>query len=156
MTVQETIQKLAHLHSLSSGADDSVFTQEQKAWIDNLHREEFGAPVRTCSCKDRYTDAVISLYHKLKTLQKMTTERQYILKRGHLIWIGTEVYTTNNLTDDKASEYLKMHPDARNLFERVPEPKATEAKIKPAVTPKAPTAKKNTSKATKAAKTAQK
>jgi len=50
-------------------------------------------------------------------------EHKYMLKGGVVIWIGTDCYTRHNITDKVAKQYLKMHPDAENLFESIPEQK---------------------------------
>ncbi len=50
-------------------------------------------------------------------------EHKYMLKGGVVIWIDTDCYTRHNITDKVAKQYLKMHPDAENLFESIPEQK---------------------------------
>lgn len=118
MSFEETLNTLASLHSLCECGDDSVFSPAQKSWISRLHREEFGEPVKECGCKNKYTDAVTLLYMKLRRRGQTEEESVYRLRAGVLIWLGTECYSRHNITDAVARDYLALHPDARNLFER--------------------------------------
>lgn len=122
MDYQTAMDQLTRLRSLmSAGGDDSVFSDDDRAVIEAIHLEETGKPVRECSCRDRYTDAVITLYSSLKRRKIMAKDQNYILRPGVIIWVGTEAYSRHNLTDEVAAAYLKMHPEARSKFERVPE-----------------------------------
>ena len=122
MDYQEAITQLTRLRSLLvAGGDDSVFSTEDRAIIEAIHFEETGEKVRECGCRDRYADAVIVLYKKLKRTQTMAKDQKYILRPGVIIWIGTEAYSRHNLTDKVAKAYLKANPDARKKFERLPE-----------------------------------
>ena len=122
MDYQEAMEQLTRLRSLiRAGGDDSVFSSEDRAVIEEIHFEETGQKVRECGCKDRYVDAVIVLYRKLKRTQTMAKDQKYILRPGVIIWIGTEAYSRHNLTDKIAKAYLKANPEARKKFERVPE-----------------------------------
>lgn len=136
MTAPEALTELGRLRQLSEGADDSVYSDQERAWIDSLHRAELGEPVRQCTCRNRYTDAVLELYIKLKRLNKMQKERQYILKRGQLIWYGADAYTCNNLTDEVAAAYLAQHPDAAHRFERIPAAEPAQPVKRAASSPK--------------------
>ena len=152
MTALEAILKLKHLHQIASGADDSIYTDAQRAWIDRLRRQELGEPVRTCSCKDRYKDAVIELLTHLKHTKTMQHERKYMLRRGIIIWMNNDAYSRHNLTDEVAEEYLKLHPDAASKFERLPEP---ETKTSPADATKGAEPNKEPLNEAKPAKTAE-
>lgn len=122
MDYQEAMTQLTRLRSLLvAGGDDSVYNQEDRDIIEAIHLEETGMKVRECGCKDRYTDAVIVLFQKLKRLQTMAKDQKYLLRPGVIIWIGTEAYSRHNLTDKVAKAYLKANPDAKKKFERVPE-----------------------------------
>ena len=122
MDYQEAMQQLTRLRSLLvAGGDDSVFSDEDRAIIEAIHLEETGRKVRECGCKDRYADAVIVLYKKLKRTQTMAKDQKYILRPGVIIWVGTEAYSRHNLTDKIAKAYLKANPEARKKFERVPD-----------------------------------
>lgn len=121
MEYQEAMQQLTRLRSqLVAGGDDSVFSNDDREIIEELHKEEFGKPVRDCGCRDRYADAVIVLYQKLKRTKTMAKDQQYILRPGILIWVGTDAYSRHNLTDKVAKAYLKAHPEARDQFEKAP------------------------------------
>lgn len=121
MDYQEAITQLTRLRSLmAAGGDDSVFSDDDRAIIEAIHLEETGQRVRECGCKDRYTDAVVVLYSKLKRLQTMQKDQQYLLRPGVIIWIGTEAYSRHNLTDKIAKAYLKKRPEDRGKFERIP------------------------------------
>ena len=122
MEYQEAMTQLTRLRSLLvAGGDDSVFSNEDRAIIEAIHLEETGQKVRECGCKDRYVDAVIVLYKKLKRTQTMAKDQKYLLRPGVIIWIGTEAYSRHNLTDKVAKAYLKANPEARKKFERVPD-----------------------------------
>ena len=122
MEYQEAMTQLTRLRSLiAAGGDDSVYNAEDRQIIEELHMEEYGRKVRDCGCMDRYRDAVIELYSKLKQLQTMAKDQKYLLRPGVIIWIGTEAYSRHNLTDKVAKAYLKANPDARKKFERIPE-----------------------------------
>ncbi len=122
MDYQEAMRQLTRLRSLiAAGGDDSVYSQEDRQIIEDIHFEEFGKKVRDCGCNDRYRDAVIELYSKLKRLQTMAKDQKYLLRPGVIIWIGTEAYSRHNLTDRVARAYLKAHPEAKKKFERLPD-----------------------------------
>lgn len=122
MDYQEAMTQLTRLRSLiAAGGDDSVYSPEDRQIIEEIHLEEFGKKVRDCGCNDRYRDAVIELYSKLKRLQTMAKDQKYLLRPGVIIWIGTEAYSRHNLTDKVAKAYLKANPDARKKFEKLPE-----------------------------------
>ena len=122
MDYQEAMTQLTRLRSLiAAGGDDSVYSPEDRLIIEEIYIEEFGKKVRDCGCNDRYRDAVIELYSKLKRLQTMAKDQKYVLRPGVIIWIGTEAYSRHNLTDKVAKAYLKANPDARKKFERLPE-----------------------------------
>jgi hypothetical protein len=122
MDYQEAMTQLTRLRSLiAAGGDDSVYSPEDRQIIEEIHLEEFGKKVRDCGCNDRYRDAVIELYSKLKRLQTMAKDQKYLLRPGVIIWIGTEAYSRHNLTDRVARAYLKAHPEAKKKFERLPE-----------------------------------
>ncbi len=131
MEYQEAMAQLTRLRSLMvAGGDDSVFSTEDRRIIEAIHVEETGQKVRECGCKDRYTDAVIVLYRKLKRTQTMAKDQKYILRPGVIIWIGTEAYSRHNLTDKVAKAYLKANPEAVKKFERLPEEHMTPAVAK--------------------------
>ena len=122
MNYNEAISTLTRLRSLmAAGGDDSVFTVTDRELIEQLHRDEFGTPVRVCNCRDRYTDAVIVLWKSIKTRGIMAKEMKYQLHAGVIIWVGTDVYSNANLTDKVAAAYLKKHPEDRKKFAKVPE-----------------------------------
>lgn len=128
MDYQEAMNQLTRLRSLmAAGGDDSVFNPKDREIIEAIHLEETGRKVRDCGCSDRYADAVIELYRKLKRLQTMAKDQKYLLRPGVIIWIGTEAYSRHNLTDKVAKAYLKANPDARKKFERVPEDYQSQA-----------------------------
>ena len=122
MDYQEAMTQLTRLRSLiAAGGDDSVYSPDDRRIIEEIHLEEFGKKVRDCGCNDRYRDAVIELYIKLKRSQTMAKDQKYMLRPGVIIWIGTEAYSRHNFTDKVAKAYLKANPDARKKFERLPE-----------------------------------
>ena len=122
MTYAEAMTTLTRLRSLLiAGGDDSVYNEEDREIIAMLYLSECGKAIRQCNCRDRYTDAVIETFITLKKRGIMANEQTYKLRPGVIIWVGTTVYSNNNLTDDVAAAYLETHPEARGKFERVPE-----------------------------------
>lgn len=122
MNYAEAMNTLTRLRSLLiAGGDDSVYNEEDREIIATLYRSECGKAIRQCNCRDRYTDAVIETYITLKKRGIMAKEQTYKLRPGVIIWVGTTVYSNNNLTDDIAAAYLETHPESRGKFERVPE-----------------------------------
>lgn len=121
MEYQEAMSQLTRLRSLMvAGGDDSVFSAEDRAVIEAIHVEETGRKVRDCGCKDRYTDAVLVLFSRLKKLQTMAKYQKFLLRPGVIIWIGTDAYSRHNLTDKVARAYLKANPKATGKFEKLP------------------------------------
>lgn len=128
MEYQEAMNQLTRLRSLiAAGGDDSVYNDEDRRIIEEIHIEETGSKVRECGCNDRYCDAVMELYKKLKTRKSMAKDQKYQLRPGVIIWIGTEAYSRHNLTDKVAKAYLKANPEAAKKFERLPEDYQTPA-----------------------------
>lgn len=114
------IQSLPVAQAMSAG--DSAFSEDDRRLIEEASRVILGNNVRECSCKNRYSDALLEIISKLKLSRNMK-EHKYMLKGGVVIWIGTDCYTRHNITDKVAKQYLKMHPDAENLFESIPKQK---------------------------------
>lgn len=112
------IQSLRVEQAMSVG--DSAFSEDDRRLIEEASRAILGKNVRECSCNHRYSDALLEIISKLKLSRNMK-EHKYMLKGGVVIWIGTDCYTRHNITDKVAKRYLKMHPDAENLFESIPE-----------------------------------
>lgn len=122
MDYPQAMAELNRLRELiKGGGGDSVFTEGDRATIAALHLSELGEQLRNCSCKSLYTDAVLEIYHHLKTQKEMAATKKYQLKAGVLAWIGTECYNRHTLTDALAKRYLALHPDARNQFDRIPD-----------------------------------
>ena len=70
------MQQLTRLRSLLvAGGDDSVYNEEDRQIIEEIHIAETGQKVRECGCRDRYADAVLVLYSKLKRLKTMAKDR---------------------------------------------------------------------------------
>lgn len=121
MTYDEVISCVSRLRSkLANGGDDSVFTAEEKTMVARFYFEEFGEHLRDCGCHHRYSDAVMDIYHTLKSKGKMAKEQKYMLKAGVIVWIGNDCYNRHSLTDELAEKYLNLHPDARSKFDKVP------------------------------------
>lgn len=121
MTYAEAMIQLTRLRSLlTAGGDDSVYNGDDRKLIEALSLSELGKQVRQCNCHDRYTDAVMEIYQTLKKRGTMAADQNYKLRPGVLIWIGTDVYTNSNLTDEVAAAYLETHPEDRGKFERIP------------------------------------
>lgn len=113
----ERINLLPRAQAISVG--DSVFSEEQRQFIAEIYKSVLGKDIPKCSCRHRYSDALEEICFTIKIKPKM---RKYQLKAGVIIWIGTEVYSNVNLTDEVAEEYLKRFPEAREKeFQKWPE-----------------------------------
>lgn len=121
--MDESLNSVLSLPAAKAAAEgDSAFSEDDRRLIEEASRAILGKNVRECSCKNRYSDALLEIISTLKLSRKMK-EHKYMLKGGVVIWIGTDCYTRHNITDKVAKQYLKMHPDAENLFESIPEQK---------------------------------
>ena len=137
--INERLRALPVAQAVTGG--DSAFTEADRQLIDEVYQQLFGKSVRKCSCKNRYSDALMEILSTLKISRNMK-EQKYRLKAGPVIWLDNDCYNRHNLTDEVAKEYLKLHPDAVNLFEAIPEPEPEKAEE----APKAEETKKKTKK----------
>lgn len=119
----------------ASRVGDSAFTAQDKAVITAAYLGIYDKPVKECSCKHRYFDALmeIRMYLKIKKRSNM----KYELKAGRLIWHEGDPYSNANLTDEVAEKWCAQHADLVDVyFQRyetgtATEPKETETKLKP-------------------------
>ena len=65
-----------------------VFPISEQRKIESLYLEVFRRPLRSCRCKDRYSDAVIEMRIYLKKNMKMRKICNYRLKAGVVIQPG--------------------------------------------------------------------
>ena len=136
-----------------NGADKSI---EELIAIVKEVADAVDCPLVVEGCKNVEKDALLEIYAKLKYHHKTNkTMAQAKLVNGVVLkWQGNH-YTNANLTDEVAEAYLKMHPEARKKFERVPQEhksKAVEALIQDAEAETAATAGVRTTKKEKAPK----
>lgn len=98
--------------------DDALF--DYKDEIDALSLAVLGHKVKRCNCRNRYADALIAIYKKLKNNEPMKSEITTRMRRGFLItWQGKH-YTCHNITDEVAREYLAEFPQNAKMFEVLP------------------------------------
>lgn len=98
--------------------DDALF--DFKDEIDALSLAVLGHKVKRCNCRDRYKDALITIYKKLKNNEPMKSEITTRMRRGFLItWKGKH-YTCHNITDEVAREYLAEFPQNEKIFDVLP------------------------------------
>ena len=97
---------------LAPSVGDSVFSEEQRNLIAEAYQSLLGKQIPNCSCRNRYTDALIEICATFKIKTNMSNCK-YQLFAGVIIWIGTDCYSNHNLTDEIAEKYLAMHPEAR-------------------------------------------
>ena len=113
------IEALPIERALSVG--DSALTTEDKAVIDTAYLAIRGKAVKRCSCKNRYTDALMELRLELG-IKKRTPMKNYELKAGRLIWIDGNPYSNANLTDEVAERWRRSHSEhVETYFQRYPE-----------------------------------
>ncbi len=113
------ISLLPRAQAVSVG--DSVFSEEQRNLIAEAYQSLLGKQIPNCSCRNRYTDALIEICATFKIKTNMNNSK-YQLKAGVIIWIGTDCYSNHNLTDEIAEKYLETFPEAREKeFQAWPE-----------------------------------
>ena len=118
MTREEAINLF---NELSGVVGQTPIPEAVKQDVRRLYRYVTGEPLKQCNCPDLYSDAIIVIRLKLKTMSEK--KQSYKLKRGVVIQpAGTnQAYTRDNLTDEVAREYLKKFPNKANLFDAIPE-----------------------------------
>lgn len=125
----ERINLLPRAQAISAG--DSVFTKEQRQFIAEIYKSLLGKEIPNCSCRNRFTDALIEICTTFKIKLNMSRCR-YQLFAGVIIWIGTDCYSNHNLTDEVAEKYLAMHPEAREKeFQAWPDPEPEPEPVDP-------------------------
>lgn len=116
MTRQQALDRVNEL----KGHLDSDALFDFKDEIDALSLAVLGYKVKRCNCRDRYADALITIYKKLKNNEPMKSEITTRMRRGFLItWKGKH-YTCHNITDEVAREYLAEFPQNAKMFEVLP------------------------------------
>ena len=117
MTREEAINLF---NELSGVVGQPSIPEAVKHDVRRLYRYVTGDTLKQCNCPDLYSDAIIVIRLKLKT---MSEKQSYKLKRGVVIQpAGTnQAYTRDNITDEVAREYLKKYPNKANLFDAIPE-----------------------------------
>lgn len=118
MTREEAINLF---NELSGVVGQAPIPEAVKHDVRRLYRYVTGEPLKQCNCPDLYSDAIIVIRLKLKTMSEK--KQSYKLKRGVVIQpAGTnQAYTRDNLTDEVAREYLEKYPNKANLFDAIPE-----------------------------------
>lgn len=112
-----------------------VIPESAKSDIRRLYRFFVGEPLKRCNCPDMYSDALILIKLRARTM----SNSKYILKRGVVLHVGAQVYSRANITDAVAKKYLERYPDKVTLFESVP---AEDADESPAVDAEKPAKKR--------------
>lgn len=118
MTEQEAQAELMILRGLASSGNDLALVKER---IDRLYWAVCRKHLRKCNCKDKYKDALMEIYAKLKYHQNTNTTmtKARLVKGVVLQWKGNH-YTNNNLTDEVAREFLVAFPQRKDWFEELP------------------------------------
>lgn len=115
----------------AASVGDSVFSEEQRNLIAEAYQSLLGKQIPNCSCRNRYTDALIEICATFKIKTNMSNCK-YQLFAGVIIWIGTDCYSNHNLTDEIAEKYLAMHPEAREKeFQAWPQEETKEPANEP-------------------------
>lgn len=128
-TLIATLEALPIDKALRMG--DAAFTSEDKAVINTALISIRGKGVKDCTCRNRYTDALVELYAELG-IKRRKTMKNYELKAGRLIWVDNTPYSNANLTDVIAEKWRKMHENEMEVyFHRYPT-EVAEKPLKPA------------------------
>lgn len=121
MTRQQALDRVNEL----KGHLDSDALFDFKDEIDALSLAVLGHKVKRCNCRNRYADALIAIYKKLKSNEPMKSEITTRMRRGFLIHWKNQMYSCHNITDEVAREYLEKYPQNAHYFEVLP-PKAED------------------------------
>ena len=112
---------------------DSALTEDERQLVSLAYMTILGKEVRQCSCRNRYSDALMEIiaHTKKERLKKM----KYELKAGALIYVDGKHYSNANLTDEAAEKWRAMVDDDefRRRFQRYPaSAEATDTAEEPA------------------------
>lgn len=122
MTRQEALDRVNELKGYLGDEDALLRFQGE---INALSLAVLGKAVKKCNCRNRLGDALIEIYRKLKSNEKMRIEITTKMRRGFLIHWDGKVYSCFNITDEVAREYLAKFPQNKHYFEVLP-PKAED------------------------------
>jgi len=89
-------------------------TPEIRLYVSNYYAYLFGKEIVQTKCSSCIQDAAI------KILIKMNEKRKYLLKAHIPILHKGKWYTQSILTDKIAEEYLKMNPEDKFKFVKIP------------------------------------
>ena len=120
MTEHEAQAELMILRGLASSGNDLALVKER---IDRLYWAVCRKHVRTCKCKDKYKDALMEIYAKLKsneTMAENTLNTQARLVNGVVLFVNGTHYTNRNLTDEIARQFLAKFPQRKDWFASLP------------------------------------
>lgn len=95
-------------------AYEGEISPEIRLYVSNYYAYLFGKEIVQTKCSSCIQDAAI------KILIKMNEKRKYLLKAHIPILHKGNWYTQPTLTDEVAEEYLKLHPDDRFKFVKIP------------------------------------
>ena len=119
MTEQEAQAELMILRGLASSGNDLAFVKER---IDRLYWAVCRKHLRTCKCKNKYMDALLEIYAKLKNPETMAEKlnTQARLVNGVVLFVNGTHYTNRNLTDEIARQFLAKVPQRKDWFASLP------------------------------------
>lgn len=108
------------------------FSPSDREFLEKLNYRLFHKIITQTGCSDCYRDAYLIIRNKLKTLNAMPVEANYILKNGILLHeFGTSEYYTHDVSDEVAEYFLKKNPADISLFQKYPEDWRTRISKKP-------------------------
>ena len=119
MTEQEAQAELMILRGLADSGNDLALVKER---IDRLYWAVCRKHLRTCKCKNKYMDALLEIYAKLKNPETMADRlnTQARLVNGVVLFVDGNHYTNRNLTDDVARQFLAKFPQRKDWFASLP------------------------------------
>ena len=125
MTLSEAQKHLSELMGNGLPSADSALSVAQKEVIASMYLEFTGKAIRKCNCRNKYTDALLEINYLLRQMKSNNVmDNRYILKRGVVFHHKGQTYSRLNLTDDVAKAFLHDYPDAKWMFEVIPEDKS--------------------------------
>ena len=104
-------------------AHKSDFSNDEKVIIAEIHKQIFNKNLLS-SCPKKYKEAYFAIQNSIlnKNNKNMKNkEQKYQLKRGVSINYKGIIYTSINITDSVAENYLKEYPEKKIKFSEIPE-----------------------------------
>ena len=101
-----------------AGKASADFTEDDKAFVEQLHIQIYKTRLQDCNCKDKHLDASVKMAIWFKD-NKAFNNCHYRIQAGEAFMVGMNYYNNSNLTDEVAEKLLATNPRAQQLITRV-------------------------------------